>query len=946
MKHGTMMALGAALALASGTAKGADVELISEAPPRPNPVTAAGFSANATYSPDGKFILFSSSAADLILSPNITKASLFLLRTADSSLSLISVATSGLPGNGSSIGASISTDNTFVVFQSEADNLGGTDTNRSSDIFYRNLTTLETGLVSHRLGNVNAAANGASFAPEISRDGAWVVFETDATDLVATDPNAGRDIVAWNRANGNIHLVTADRFGSSTNGIYELAGITADSRSVVFAASGPKMKASGVTGGELYLHDLATGTNRVLGASVAALPGLQTATLSEPLLSGNGRYVFATATQATAPKPVLVRIDLTDDSSILVATNAATQPFAVSVSDDGQFAAFTRGTNVLRWSASGAIEVVDAGGAAGPRSSDSPEISRDGSKVAFISNAAELVPALTDGSWEVYIRDMASGEIRLVSKTPSGGASADLESAYFDFSPDGSALLFETGADDIAERDDNLDHDIFKFDTATGNIGVISSSRSVEPLRTARNSAFTGRPVASDDGRYVAFASRAQLSLSDTNTLLDAYVRDRQTRATTLVSVNTNGLAAGNVETVMISGDGRKVLYESTTRGQAGPDDTRTGRSIYLRDLAAGTTRNVSVGTGSLRLRDWSRDGRYAFVENETAKQLLRLDLQENTNIIITNSTIGGFATVIASADGNRVIYYPASSAYWQELPNGTPVRIPSGYYALSANGEIAAIATAATGNPGGALIITNFLTGANTVFAGTFRSPAMSADGSVVAFESLSGTGTNRQVSFYSAATGQTGLVSHAFGTMTASLAESRAPVVSASGRFIAYESWADDLAPDDGNAMKDVFVFDVATGKNQLASHRFGSGAAANAISVNPAFAGETDSVLFFSFASDFVDGDLNEAADLFIVAPAVEGVFRIVRVEIQGDGARRILWESAAGKRYIVQAKDRLEDDWTPVGEVASATGAESSVTDSAASSARYYRIVQQP
>ena len=108
----------------------------------------------------------------------------------------------------------------------------------------------------------------------------------------------------------------------------------------------------------------------------------------------------------------------------------------------------------------------------------------------------------------------------------------------------------------------------------------------------------SGRPAISDDGRYVAFASNASNLVSDdTNGTGDIFVRDRQTGATTRVSVRTNGAQANGASSAPeISGDGRFVAFYSDASNLLN-GDTNGYADIFVHDRQAGQTTRVSVNS-------------------------------------------------------------------------------------------------------------------------------------------------------------------------------------------------------------------------------------------------------------------------------------------------------------------------------------------------------------
>jgi len=144
-----------------------------------------------SVSGDGRFIAFRSAASDLVAGDSNGRHDVFVRdRTAGTTVR-VSVSTGGDQANGHSMDPSISSDGRFVAFRSTATNLVSGDTNGRSDIFVHDRTTSETVRIGQPPGG---QSNGTSAAPAVSGSGAWIVFESDATNLVAADTNASRDV--------------------------------------------------------------------------------------------------------------------------------------------------------------------------------------------------------------------------------------------------------------------------------------------------------------------------------------------------------------------------------------------------------------------------------------------------------------------------------------------------------------------------------------------------------------------------------------------------------------------------------------------------------------------------------------------------------------------------------------------------------------------------------
>jgi len=189
----------------------------------------------------------------------------------------------GGDANGRSQNVSASGDGRFVVFESSACDLvpgdcsGAGDSNGFDDIFLRDRDADADGIfdepgasstVRLSVGLGGEQGNHESFEPHISADGSTVVFVSRASNLVAGDTNGFRDVYAWDRASGTLRAVTvsqAGRFGNSNSGS---PMPNADGRFIVFDSRANNLTA-GVTGGEpqVLLHDRLTGQTALLSVT-------------------------------------------------------------------------------------------------------------------------------------------------------------------------------------------------------------------------------------------------------------------------------------------------------------------------------------------------------------------------------------------------------------------------------------------------------------------------------------------------------------------------------------------------------------------------------------------------------------------------------------------------------------------------------------------------------
>jgi Tol biopolymer transport system component len=162
--------------------KGTD--LISERGVTLGSSTPSGNSALSavSFSASGQYVAFTSDADRMVPTDTNGLADVFVRDLDAATPILVSIGTNGVPANGRSRNPSLSGDGRYVVFSSFADNLVPGDTNNAEDIFLRDLQTGTMTVVSVN-SNGTAHANGASTEPVISRDGGFVLFRSRARDL-------------------------------------------------------------------------------------------------------------------------------------------------------------------------------------------------------------------------------------------------------------------------------------------------------------------------------------------------------------------------------------------------------------------------------------------------------------------------------------------------------------------------------------------------------------------------------------------------------------------------------------------------------------------------------------------------------------------------------------------------------------------------------------------
>ncbi len=398
------------------------------------------------------------------------------------------------------------------------------------------------------------------------------------------------------------------------------------------------------------------------------------------------------------------------------------------------------------------VSVAGGGGQSDGRSSV-PAISADDRYSAFNSDASNLVAGDTNFAKDVFLHDRTTSQTERVS-VASSGAEGNADSFSPAVSADGRFVAFYSSASNLVDGDGNGVNDVFVRDRQSGSTARVS----LVPGGAEPNGG-SSSPSISADGRLVAFLSDASnLVADDTNRLRDAFVFDRQTGATTRVSVDSAG-AEANLEsfTPVLSADGRFVAFTSFAFNLV-VDDINEGSDVFVRDLQALTTTRVSVYEGGY----------------EAEGDSLRPAISADGRFVAFDSD----AWNLAWGDTNDVF-----DVFVHDRQSGVTTRVSVDDSGTQADGA-------------------------------SIR-PALSADGRYVAFyteaANLVAGDTNgaSDVLIYDRQSGAEKRVSVAGGGVEAN-GESLRPALSADGRVVIFESNASNLVSGDSNGFTDIFLHD----------------------------------------------------------------------------------------------------------------------------------------
>jgi len=179
---------------------------------------------DASVSSDGRFVAFRSDATDLVANDTNGKRDIFVRNMQSGVTTRVSVISGGGQSNGDSDSPSISQDGRFVVFSSLADNLVAGDTNGARDVFLHDTQSGTTTLIS--INQLRTASGGGGSAsqkpdssePSISQDGRFVAFTSFASDLVTSDNNNSSDIFLYDVNTGALNQISLNTAGRPAQG--------------------------------------------------------------------------------------------------------------------------------------------------------------------------------------------------------------------------------------------------------------------------------------------------------------------------------------------------------------------------------------------------------------------------------------------------------------------------------------------------------------------------------------------------------------------------------------------------------------------------------------------------------------------------------------------------------------------------------------------------------
>ncbi len=384
-------------------------------------------------------------------------------------------------------------------------------------------------------------AVGAAY-PSVDATGRYVLFDSGSSELVADDTKGHPDVFLHDREAGRTTRVSVGPGGRELNNTAWRGWITANARYVLFSSSATNVATNGSDDFSYqgYIRDLQAGINECVSVSSTGL---------------TARFPGALALEA---------------------------------SESGRMVLFTTRADNLVPGATGSVQrlylrdrVTGQTATVGPAAAETlnGHLSGNGRFVTFSTRYSITQPDLGVGH-EVYVKDLATGQYEIVSRS-SSGLRANAAAVPYDVSHDGRYVVFGSAAANLVPNDTNGQFDLFLRDRQTGTTERISVASNEAQ---ANGTSLTGQ--VSDDGRFVAFWSEATNLVAGSTTSAHVYLRDRVRGTTQRVDVSTTGVPGnGPVEfnQMAISADGHVVAFASLADNLA-PGDGNTYDDIYAHE--------------------------------------------------------------------------------------------------------------------------------------------------------------------------------------------------------------------------------------------------------------------------------------------------------------------------------------------------------------------------
>jgi Tol biopolymer transport system component len=531
--------------------------------------------------PDGRFVAFQSTATHLVTNSLMGEFHVYVRDLQAGITRLVDADTNGLGSGVTGLTVpQITDDGRFVAFEADDGSLVPNDSNRLPDVFVRDSVAGTTDLISKRDSTLSCRTpDGPSSLASlsVSAERSLVAFTSAVDDLVLNDTNGYPDVFVRDLPFDNTLLVSVDASGTTSgNGPSGEPTISSDGRFVAFSSGASNLVAGDTNkASDVFVRDLLTGTTALVSLNLNGFSG-NGASYSPIITSDGGAVLFHSQANDLLPGSFGTSVENLFWRELGSAATYALSAFnnlsysralPVAVTPDGHFVAFGgQGSDWYVWDSQLHATIYSSTVPDGNVVLDLG-ISPDGNRIAYAS---------ASGLTNLYLVDRTAGSFKLLGSVRSVAHGVPC------FSADGRYLAYVTSSANVPADTNGL-NDVYLYDCLT------SSNTLVSQPYNARASANgdSDSPVISPDGRFVAYRSAASnLVPGDFNGLPDAFLWDRLTGITTLLSVSQGSDSSANNRslTPVFGGDGTNVFFE-TWASDLVPYDFNRGSDIFAISL-------------------------------------------------------------------------------------------------------------------------------------------------------------------------------------------------------------------------------------------------------------------------------------------------------------------------------------------------------------------------
>lgn len=831
--------------------------------------SGAGDSYAPSLSADGRYVFFASHAKDLVpetassAAESIHVLNLFRRDREAKETVLITQSLSGEGADGDTFPLGMSSDGRWILFESDADDLVDGDTNSMPDIFLRDMLSRSNALVS--VSTNGGSASGASTDGALTRDGRFVVFVSEAPDVVPGDTNGISDIFVRDLQLGVTSLESVAQENAPETRITSngMPSLTSDARYVAFISEGTNSALRRLILPQLFIRDRTAQETIPVSQHVAPLVysalGSSNVFCPEYVMSDAGNQVVLKTVLPDRSKAVVLGFNLATRTAEMIHGNGAVNG-GINLTPDGRFIAFVARTN----------------------------------------SEASLPPSTC-----VLVKDTVSGALTLASGDLSGAVPAGSECDWPVMDDGGRYVAFFSTATGFVTNELTSAYNLYVRDLQQGATYLLN----VDAAGRGGELSSLAAPSISADGRVLAFeAPDGSLVSHDNNNSLDVFARTVPEGSLELISVRDGASinvfpdGPSDLPIQSMSRDGRFLVYVSAASNLV-PNDTNNATDVFLLDLFTGSTVLVSVSTngqvGNLPSRQASitEDGRFVAFAS-LANNLVPGDRNGKSDVFLRD-LLSGRTTLISveptgvapgraeswlpliGSDGRHVIYITSITGWLpaMPLPDNLVVRdLLTGVITVLPHGILTVMVSPYLSTWKGRYVVyqdVNYKTRVWDLDLGRLvQVPAAvySDDGTRFALLGQPGLG----MLFVDLPSGTTNVA-----TFSSPAISDRPASFSSDARYVVYVSRT--------NSTEQVYLYEWAENSASLLSKAYGLDRPAAGNSGSPAISRDGRFVAFSSAASDLVTNDFNGTADVFLF-DGWSNTVTLVSANLNGVAANR--------------------------------------------------------